>query len=39
MYKYLESLKELDKPLIPFEIIVNIIDIFQKYKDEYNSYL
>jgi hypothetical protein len=37
MYTYFESLKELDKPLIPFEIIVNTINILQKYEDEYNS--
>jgi hypothetical protein len=37
MYKYFESLKELDKPLIPFEIVVNTINILQKYENEYNS--
>jgi hypothetical protein len=37
MYKYFESLKELDKLLIPFEIVVNTINILQKYEDEYNS--
>ena len=37
MYKYFESLKELDNPLMPFEIVVNIINVLQIYENEYNS--
>lgn len=37
MEKYCISLKELDTPIMPYPLIINIFSQFSEYKDEYES--